>query len=115
MWKIFKDGVLKACDEVCMERNLGEMWWLSEEVKNTIARKKAAFKELCSFPSKENKTQYKRLRNQTRKIVAGTMRVEANQKLNNSYQNSNNAFYFLGRMKNEGRHVEGERCLRGRL
>ena len=42
-----------------------------------MARKKAAFKELYRFPSEENKTQYKRLRNQTRKIVARAMRMEA--------------------------------------
>ena len=55
----------------CVERKgLGEMWWWNEEVKNTIAKKKAALKELCWFPSEENKTQYKRLRNQTRKIAA---------------------------------------------
>ena len=46
------------------------MWWWNEEAKDTIARKKAAFKELCRFPSEENKTQYKRLRNQTRNVVA---------------------------------------------
>ena len=28
-------------------------------MKDTIARKKAAFKQLCRFPSKENKTIYK--------------------------------------------------------
>ena len=55
LWKTFKDGVLKACDEVCgtkkSRRDQGDMWWWNEEVKDTIARKKAAFKELCRFPS----------------------------------------------------------------
>ena len=115
MWKAFKDGVLKACDEVCGKKSRrdrrGVRWW-NEEVKDTIARKKAAFKELCRFPSEENKTTYKR-RNQTRKIVARAMRMEANQELNDLYQNSNSAFYFLKRMKKEGKDVEGGRCLRG--
>ena len=86
LWKTFKDGLLKACDEVCgkkkFRRDRGDMWWWNEEVKDIIARKKVAFKELCRFPSEENKTQYKRLRNQRRKIVAGAMRMEANQELN---------------------------------
>ena len=72
LWKTFKDGVLKACDEVCgkkSRRDRGDMCWWNEEVKDTITRKKAAFKELYRFPSEENETQYKRLRNQTRKIV----------------------------------------------
>ena len=83
------------------------------EVKDIIAKKKAAFKELCKFPSEENKTKYKRIRKQTRKNVARAMRMEANQKLNNLYQNSNSVFYFLRRMKKEGKDVEGEKCLRG--
>ena len=37
--------------------------------------------------------------------------MEANQELNNLYQNSNSVFYFLRRMKKE---VEGGRCLRRR-
>ena len=89
------------------------MWWWNEEVKDTITRKKAAFKELCRFPSEQNKTQYKRIRNRTRKIVARAMRMEANQELNNLYQNSNSVFYFLRRMKKEGKDVEKGRCLRG--
>ena len=118
MWKTFKDGVLKACDEVCrmkkFRRDRGDMWWWNEEVKDTIARKKAAFKELCRFPSEENKTQYKRLRNQTRKIVERAMKMEANQEFNNLDQNSNSVFYFLRRMKKKGKDIEGGRCLSGR-
>ena len=61
------------------------MWWLwwNEEVKDTRTKKKTAFKELCRFPSEQNKTQCKRIGNQTRKIVARAMRMEANQELNN--------------------------------
>ena len=83
------------------------MWWWNEEVKHTIARKKAAFKELCRFPSEENKTQYKRIRNQMRKIVARAMRMEANKELNNLYQNSNSVFCFLRRTK-KGRMLKEE-------
>ena len=115
--KTFRDGVLKACDELCgkkkSRRDQGDMWWWNEEIKDTITRQRAAFKELCRFPSEENKTQYKHIRNQMRKIVAKAMRMEANQELNNLYQNSNSAFYFLRKMKKEGKDVEGGRCLRG--
>ena len=117
LWKTPRDGILKACDELCgkkkSRRDQGDMWWWNEEIKDIITRKKAAFKELCRFPSEQNKTQYKRIRNQTRKIVARAMRMEANQELNNLYQNSNSVFYFLRGMKKEGKDVEGGRCLRG--
>ena len=39
--------------------------------------------------------------------------MEANQELNNLYQNSNSVIYFLRRMKKERKDVEGGRCLRG--
>ena len=42
------------------------------------------------------------------------MRMEANQELNNLYQNSNSVFYFLRRRKEEGKDLEGGRCLKGR-
>ena len=115
LWKIFRDGVLKACDKLCgkkSRRDQGDMWWVNEEIKDTITRK-AAFKELCRFPSEQNKTQYKCIKNQTRKTVAKAMRIEANQELNNLYQNSNSVFYFLRRTEKEGKDVEGGRCLRG--
>ena len=70
LWKTFKDGDLKTCNEVCgktSRRDQGDMWWWNEEVKDTIARKKAAFKELCRFPSEQNKTQYKRMKKSNEK------------------------------------------------
>ena len=36
--------------------------------------------------------------------------MEANQELNDVYHNSNSVFYFLGRMENKGKDVEGGRC-----
>lgn len=51
MWKCFKEGVLKACDEVCGKkkkgrRHQGDTWWWNEDVKKAIARKKDAQKEM---------------------------------------------------------------------
>ena len=45
--------------------------------------------------------------------MARAMKMEANQELNNLYQNSNSVFYFLRRMKKERKDVEGGKCLRG--
>ena len=57
LWKTFKDGVLKACDEVCgkkkSRRDRGDMWWWNEEVKDTIARKKMALKSCADFHQKK--------------------------------------------------------------
>ena len=50
-------------------------------------RKKATFEELFRFPSEENDTQYKSLRNQTRKVVASAVRRKTKLELNNLCQN----------------------------
>ena len=39
--------------------------------------------------------------------------MEAIQELDKLYQNSNSIFYFLRKMKKEGKDVEGERYLKG--
>ena len=59
-------------------------------------------------------TKYERLRNQTRKIVARPMKMEAELELNDLYQISNSVFHFLRTMKKEGKDVEGKRRLKGR-
>ena len=50
---------------------------------------------LFRFSLEENKTQNKRLRNQTRKVVARALRKEAKRELNNLDQNSNSFFASL--------------------
>ena len=41
--------------------------------------------------------------------MARAMRMEVNQELNDLYQNSNSVFYFLRRMKKEGKVLERRR------
>ena len=84
------------------------MWGWNEEVGDTIARKKAEFKELCRLPSEENKTKYKRFRNQKRNVVARAMRKEAEQELNNLCQNSDSVFYFRRKMKKKEKVLKEE-------
>ena len=52
LWKTFRDGVLKACAELCgkkkFRRDQGDMWWWNEEVKDTITRKKEYLETLKS-------------------------------------------------------------------
>ena len=43
LWGHFKDGILKACDEVCGKkrgrRSKGDTWWWNEEVKEAASMK----------------------------------------------------------------------------
>ena len=64
LWKCFKEGVLKACDEVCGKkkgrRDQGDTWWWNEDVKEAIARKKDAHKEMCKSGTEANKARGRR-------------------------------------------------------
>ena len=62
LWKCFREGVLKACDEVCGKkkgrRDRGDTLWWNEDVKEAIARKKDADKKMCKSETEVNKARY---------------------------------------------------------
>ena len=90
-------------------RSLGEIKKTCGGGMKRSRERRRHLKSCQGFHQKKNKTQYKRFRNHTRKTVAGAMRIEANQELNNLYQNSSIVCYFLRRMKKEGKDLEGGR------
>ena len=51
LWESYKNGVLKACDDLCGKtkgrRDQGNTWWWNEQVKEAIDRKNKAFKTWC--------------------------------------------------------------------
>ena len=122
LWKSFKEGVLKACDELCGKKTLrrhgGNTWWWNDNVKDAIARKKEAYKTWCNARSEENKEVYDSLKKKAKKVVARTMKIEAEKELNELGKTPNSIFKFLKSMKRDGKDVEGGSCLRdsaGRL
>ena len=58
LWKCFREGMLKAFDEVCRKtkgrRDQGDIWWWKKDVKEAIARKKDAHKEMCKSGTEAN-------------------------------------------------------------
>ena len=50
LWKCFREGMLKAFDEVWGKtkgrRDQGDTWWWNKDVKEVIVRKKDAHKEM---------------------------------------------------------------------
>ena len=95
LWNSFKDGVLKACDKVCerkmvkMDRN--NMCWWHKGAKDPIAGKKA-FKRLCKILSKENMIRYRKMRNQTRIMIARAMKKEVKRQMGILCENRNIVF-----------------------
>ena len=121
MWGSYKNGVLKACDELCgktkAKDDRGNTWWWNEQVKNAIDRKKKAFKLWCMNRSAENENKYRKARNETKKVIAKAMRQEA-EEMNVLCTKPNDVFKFVKFMRKEGRDIDGGGCMKdkdGRL
>ena len=109
--------MLQACDEVCGKKkgrkNHGDTWWWNEEVKEATQQKKVAYK-MCKNRSEENRAKYKYIKNRTKKVVANFMRKETEKELAKLNKNPNNIFTLVKFMKNDGKDIEGGKCIRGK-
>ena len=76
-WGHFKDGVLKACNEVCEKkmgrRSKGGTWWWNEDMMESVERKKDAHKTMCWNSAEENKRRYEGMKNKAKKAVSKAM------------------------------------------
>ena len=84
MWGHFKDGILKACGEMCGKkkgRSKEDTWWWNEEVKESVTRKKEAHKVMCQNSTEENKRRYKSMKNKENKAVSKAMREKVEEAL----------------------------------
>ena len=90
---------------ICVERRKGEeireTWWWNKQVKEAIDRKKKAFKTWCKNRSAENKSNYRKARNRTRKVVAKAMKQAAEEEMKVLYNKSNDIFK-LGEVHEKG-------------
>ena len=91
LWESFSGGILMACDELSgkkeVRKNGGNKWWWNEEVRNAIARKKEAFKMFCKTGLEEHKISYRKMRNQTKKVIAKAMKTKLKRKWKNYVKN----------------------------
>ena len=117
LWESFRNGVLKARDELCgkkkVRKNGGNKWWWNEEVRNAYS-KKETFKTFCKTGLEEHRTFYKKLRNQTKKVIANAMKAEAEKEMEELREKPNKIFKFVKFMKRDGKDVEGGKWIKTR-
>ena len=117
LWESFRDGVLTACDELCgkkkVRKNGGNKWWWNE-VRNAITRKKKACKTFCKTGLEEHKISYRKMRNQTKKVIAKAIMMEAEKKMEELREKPNKIFKFVKFMKRDGKDVEVGKWIKGR-
>ena len=85
MWGHFKDGILKAYDEVCGKkrgRSKGVTRWRDEEVKEAVSWKADVHKAMCQTSTEENKSRYKNMENEAKKAVSNAMKQKAEEMQN---------------------------------
>ena len=117
LWESFRDGVLTACDELCgkkkVRKNGGNKWWWNEEVRNAIVRKKGSIQNVLKTGLEEHKIFYRKMRNQTKKVIAKAMKTEAEKEIEELREKPNKIFKFVKFMKRDGKDVEGGKWTKG--
>ena len=111
LWGSYKNGVLKESDELCEKTKArgdwGNTWWWNEQVMDAIDRKKKAFTLWCTNRSAENKSKYRKARNETKIVIAKVMRKEAEEEMNALCTKPNDFFKFVKFIRKEGRGIDG--------
>ena len=52
----------------------GDTWWLIEEVKKAVSRKKDALEDMCQNSTEENTRRHNSMKNKAKKAVSKAMR-----------------------------------------
>ena len=113
---VLQEWCLKACDDLCGKtkgrRDQGNTWWWNEQVKEAIDRKKKAFKTWCKNRTAENKSNYRKARNRTKKVVAKAMKQAAEEEMKVLYNKSNDVFKLVKFMRRDGKDINGGGCMK---
>ena len=114
----YKKGVLKACDELCGKtkgrREQGNTWWWNEQVKEVIDRKKKAFNMWCKNRLPENKNNYRKARNQTKRVVAKAMKQAAEEEMKVLRDKPNEVFKLVKFIRKDGMDINGGGCMKNK-
>ena len=81
-------------------------------MKEAIQQKKVAYKKMCKNRSEENKAKHKYIKNQTEKVVANSLRKEAEKELTKLNKKTIIVFTLVKFMKKNRKDIEVGRCMR---
>ena len=93
------------------EERSRDMWWWNKNVKEAIATKKDAHKEISR--TEANKTRYKNMKNGSKKVVMKAMKEATERKLRELSQHPNKVFKLVKSMERMGRMSREEEATRG--
>ena len=81
-------------------------------MKEAIARKKDAQKEIFKRGTEAHKARYKNMKNWAKKVVAKAINEAAELELRELSEHPNEVFKLVKSLKKDGKDVEGGRCMR---
>ena len=67
---------------------------------------------MCKNRLEENKAKYKNIKNQTKKMVANSMKKEAEKELTKLNKKPNNIFTLVKFIKSDGKDIKEGRCMK---
>ena len=67
---------------------------------------------MCKNRLEENKAKYKNIKNRTKKMVANSMKKEAEEEITKLNKKTNNIFTLVKFIKSDGKDIEGGRCMK---
>ena len=116
LWGYSKEGVLKACDEVCGCKKNSKCnvhtWWWNSGANDGMQKEKEAYKEIMNNHTEVTQNEYRRLKKSAKKAIARDMKDEAVRKSNELGRNHNYVFRLVRKMRMECTDIVGGRCMR---
>ena len=114
-----KSSIWKICDEVCVKKKsrggtIGLRGGEKMSRRKQYDKRKWHIKKMCENQSEENKAKHKNIKELAKKVVANSMRKEAEKELTKLNEKPNNVFTLVKFMKKDGKDIEGRRCMRGK-
>ena len=112
LWESCKSGVLKACDALCGKtkgrRDQGNTWWWNEQVTKAINRKKKHLIRGTRITHRKIKNNYRKARNQTKKVVAKAMQkvAKVEEEMKVLCDKPNKVFKLVKFMRKDGKDIQ---------
>ena len=105
MWQTFENELISCRDEFVPKKIIKKQKnppWMKRRILKDIKRREKAWKEFINMPSYENKSRFKRFRNQVNNSVASA-KVEFESKLADNIKEDPKSFYAYVRSKCKNR------------
>ena len=94
------------------EKRSGKHMVVERASKRSDRLEKESIKTWCKNRSAENKSNYRKARNRTKKVVAKAMKEAAEEEMKVLHNKSNDVFELVKFMRKDGKDINGGGCMK---